>query len=246
MMTEEDLEDCEQRSIYCCPTCEYKEGCERAILAERKVIPLENTIVNLNNYDLYLPIIKDIWIYVDDDNFYSHYNYNPDTGESIDMENPNTWYPEAINNLTKLDQAEYVLDLKANLLNILCEKIEEKSFLLLEYVERTCKDCSNSKIGAFDEMYCDITGCTKTKNSTCDQSEKNVFMYGNVYGIDNKDISTKTTEEKLNKLIVKYRKNLSELYDELDNKKENDIFAKTELLECIISDLNQVVKDTTL
>ena len=44
-------------------------------------------------------------------------------------------------------------------------------------------------------------------------------------------------EEKLDDLIIKYRKNLTSLYDELDETKEDDIFVKTELLETIISEL---------
>ena len=55
-----------------------------------------------------------------------------------------------------------------------------------------------------------------------------------------RDKVCKPLEEKLDDLIMKYRIRLTTLYDELDKTKEDAIFAKTELLETVISELNMI------
>lgn len=269
-----------------------------------KTVLVGKNVINLCDYDLYLPIIKNIWIYPKGQSFYSKYKYNPDTGENIIEADPNTWYPSSIKNVILLATSDYELDMQNNKITFYYEGDMHTKHVLMEYETRHCKDCRNCSMDLFDENFCNITGGSKSETSSCDVNEKNVFKYGNVYGkreekdhsamekeilnnqviawksddhftegkvykcsmpcrnivyvtddcgntvtidLKNKDFTFtlyprdsdcyRQMEERLDDLIIKYRKNLTSLYEELDETKEDDVFVKTELLETIISEL---------
>ncbi|WP_373261896.1 hypothetical protein [Hungatella hathewayi] len=276
------------------------------------ILSAKEKMINLCDYELFLPIINNMWIFPKNSNLYSTYKYNPDTGVEISETNPDTWYPQAIKDMVLLDPTGYSLGMNDNKIKIFTEDQMDSMQVLIDYEERQCKNCPNRLIGAFDEGFCNISGYSKSENSNCEATEKNIFKYGNVYGKDiKKDMPTETKEklnnqaiawksdahftegkryectntynnmidilddhgksvaidledrdftfilypretilegsskdnlqnqvgEKLDDLIIRYRKNLTSLYDELDETKEYDIFVKTGLLETIIEEL---------
>lgn len=280
------------------------------------VVEAKESTINLCDYEVYFPVIENMWVFPKNHRFYSMYKYNPDTGKEIAEEDPNTWYPQAIKDMVFLDSTEYNLDMINNRISVLYEGPMDTMYVLINYEERQCQNCPNRIIGAFDEGFCYISGCRKSKTSSCDTTEKNTLKYGNVYGkkeddnnsdelkgkqlnnqviawnsdehftagkryectnpnhnmvdviddhgktvtinLEDKDFTFilcprdivlkeftdgevhEPLEEKLDDLIMKYRMRLTTLYEELDKTKEDDIFAKTELLETVILELGMI------
>lgn len=280
------------------------------------VVEAKESTINLCDYEVYFPVIENMWVFPKNHRFYSMYKYNPDTGKEIAEEDSNTWYPQAIKDMVFLDSTEYNLDMINNRISVLYEGPMDTMYVLINYEERQCQNCPNRIIGAFDEGFCYISGCRKSKTSSCDTTEKNTLKYGNVYGkkeddnnsdelkgkqlnnqviawnsdehftagkryectnpnhnmvdviddhgktvtinLEDKDFTFilcprdivlkeftdgevhEPLEEKLDDLIMKYRMRLTTLYEELDKTKEDDIFAKTELLETVILELGMI------
>lgn len=146
------------------------------------VLEAKESTINLCDYEVYFPVIENMWVFPKNHRFYSLYKYNPDTGKEIAEADPNTWYPQAIKDMVLLDPTEYNLDVINNRIRISYEGLIDTMQVLMDYEERQCQNCPNRIIGAFDEGFCNISGCRKTETNSCEISEKNVLKYGNVYG----------------------------------------------------------------
>lgn len=63
------------------------------------VLEAKESTINLCDYEVYFPVIENMWVFPKNHRFYSLYKYNPDTGKEIAEANPNTWYPQAIKDM---------------------------------------------------------------------------------------------------------------------------------------------------
>lgn len=168
------------------------------------VLEAKESTINLCDYEVYFPVIENMWVIPKNHRFYSMYKYNPDTGKEIAEEDPNTWYPQAIKDMVLLDSTEYSLDMINNKISVLYEGPMDTMYVLIDYEERQCQNCPNRIIGAFDEGFCYISGCRKSKTSSCDTTEKNILKYGNAYGKkeDDNNSNTELKGKQLNNQVI--------------------------------------------
>lgn len=157
--------------------------------------------IKLSDYDLFVPDIKHLWTIYNEDAMWGHYKYNPDTGMLVDRNNLDTLKP-VHNYGVFLEERlhDWYIDLEENMLHYYSRIVEQGHTvkILIEYEIRMCCDCPNLKPdGGFCVPFCNISGVSKSFESTCDRSEKNIFDHGDVYDKIEKDQKTVNIVDKL-------------------------------------------------
>ena len=141
------------------------------------VLEAKESTINLCDYEVYFPVIENMWVFLRTIGSIPCISIIQIQVSEIAEANPNTWYPQAIKDMVLLDSTEYSLDMISNKISVLYEGPMDTKYVLIDYEERQCQNCPNRIIGAFDEGFCYISGCRKSKTSSCDKTEK---IYSNM------------------------------------------------------------------
>ncbi len=140
--------------------------------------------IRLNDFGFScIPKINILWTIYDEEEMWSHYQYNPDTGLKVERDNLDSLKPSHHHGAFFEERIhDWDIDYKNNLLHYYSRVVEqgENVKILIDYEDMKCGDCPNWKIGGFDQHFCDMTGQSKGINSRCTSSEKNVFDHGTV------------------------------------------------------------------
>lgn len=152
-----------------------------------KIVEAKGVVNEMKELGFPVPVkINRLWTIYDEDAMWSHYTYNPDTGKKVVRGDLSTLKLSDKHGAILEFPRDYGIDYEKNTLRYspyadIPDGENSVVKIAIEYEKLKCVDCPNFGIGGFDEGFCGITGCSKGKSSSCNNSEINVFDHGDVY-----------------------------------------------------------------